>query len=242
MHPRFSIATVVVVAFTASIAGVQASPINIGANFTFSTTAGMTASPCGTTCTINDPSGSNSGNGVLSSNFSVSGDFTVQVTQSAGMNGSPEFDVGFEVGFAGGNETNQFVRINSFGQPVPPEWGASLNYTSGPPTVFSDVVVGSASVQLELQRIGDTVSLFFNNSLLVSDTGADYLGAATFALVASSSASSGGSATWENLTVDTAATPIPAALPLFASGLGALGLLGWRGKRKPLPLQPDQNT
>lgn len=30
-------------------------------------------------------------------------------------------------------------------------------------------------------------------------------------------------------------TPLPAALPLFASGLGALGLLSWRRKRK---LQP----
>ena len=28
-----------------------------------------------------------------------------------------------------------------------------------------------------------------------------------------------------------AATPLPAALPLFAGGLGALGLLGWRRKR-----------
>src|SRR5258708_27899514 len=28
-------------------------------------------------------------------------------------------------------------------------------------------------------------------------------------------------------------TPLPAALPLFASGLGAMGLLGWRTKRKP---------
>jgi hypothetical protein len=27
-------------------------------------------------------------------------------------------------------------------------------------------------------------------------------------------------------------TPLPAALPLFASGLGGLGLLGWRRKRK----------
>ena len=27
-------------------------------------------------------------------------------------------------------------------------------------------------------------------------------------------------------------TPLPAALPLFASGLGAFGLLGWRRKRK----------
>ena len=29
-----------------------------------------------------------------------------------------------------------------------------------------------------------------------------------------------------------ATTPIPAALPLFGTGLGALGLLGWRRKRK----------
>jgi hypothetical protein len=29
-----------------------------------------------------------------------------------------------------------------------------------------------------------------------------------------------------------APTPLPAALPLFATGLGALGLLGWRRKRK----------
>jgi hypothetical protein len=29
-----------------------------------------------------------------------------------------------------------------------------------------------------------------------------------------------------------ASTPLPAALPLFATGLGALGLLGWLRKRK----------
>ena len=28
------------------------------------------------------------------------------------------------------------------------------------------------------------------------------------------------------------ATPLPAALPLFATGLGAMGLFGWRKKRK----------
>ena len=37
------------------------------------------------------------------------------------------------------------------------------------------------------------------------------------------------------------ATPLPATLPLFATGLGALGLLGWRRKRKA-QAQPDQNT
>ena len=35
---------------------------------------------------------------------------------------------------------------------------------------------------------------------------------------------------------DLAATPLPAALPLFAGGLGALGFFGWRRKRKPAAL------
>ena len=33
-----------------------------------------------------------------------------------------------------------------------------------------------------------------------------------------------------------ATTPLPAALPLFATGLGALGLLGWRRKKKAVAL------
>jgi len=33
-----------------------------------------------------------------------------------------------------------------------------------------------------------------------------------------------------------ATTPLPAALPLFASGLGAFGLLGWRRKKKAAAL------
>jgi hypothetical protein len=32
------------------------------------------------------------------------------------------------------------------------------------------------------------------------------------------------------------ATPLPAALPLFATGIGGLGLLGWRRKRKARPI------
>jgi hypothetical protein len=35
---------------------------------------------------------------------------------------------------------------------------------------------------------------------------------------------------------DEVATPLPAALPLFATGLGALGLLGWRRKKKAAAL------
>lgn len=32
--------------------------------------------------------------------------------------------------------------------------------------------------------------------------------------------------------IDHAETPLPATLPLLATGLGAMGLLGWRKKRK----------
>jgi hypothetical protein len=36
--------------------------------------------------------------------------------------------------------------------------------------------------------------------------------------------------TWQR--TDVSVVPVPAALPLMASGLGALGLIGWRRKRK----------
>ena len=40
------------------------------------------------------------------------------------------------------------------------------------------------------------------------------------------------SALWDTNTGSVTLTPLPAAFPLFATGLGALGLLGWRRKRK----------
>jgi hypothetical protein len=36
----------------------------------------------------------------------------------------------------------------------------------------------------------------------------------------------------QSFTLEIGQTPLPAALPLFATGLGGLGLLGWRRKRK----------
>lgn len=57
--------------------------------------------------------------------------------------------------------------------------------------------------------------------------GSSWYGVAGYTAVDTSVSSSGDYSTWSN-----AATPLPAALPLFATGLGALGLLGWRRKRK----------
>jgi hypothetical protein len=58
-----------------------------------------------------------------------------------------------------------------------------------------------------------------------------------FAIVAGSIPGFNFSVLYETNEVDlsltaVAETPLPAALPLFATGLGALGLLGWRRKRK----------
>lgn len=37
---------------------------------------------------------------------------------------------------------------------------------------------------------------------------------------------------------ETSPVPLPAALPLFVTGLGALGLLGWRKRRKSVAAVP----
>jgi hypothetical protein len=50
-----------------------------------------------------------------------------------------------------------------------------------------------------------------------------------------SSTTAGGqiiTADYDNLDITINQTPLPAALPLFATGIGGLGLLGWRRKRK----------
>lgn len=41
-----------------------------------------------------------------------------------------------------------------------------------------------------------------------------------------------GSSNGQEVDFDITVTPLPAALPLFATGLGAMGLFGWRRKRK----------
>jgi hypothetical protein len=57
-------------------------------------------------------------------------------------------------------------------------------------------------------------------------------GAYTLAMTDLNGQSFGNDLTVDDISLTTSATPLPAALPLFASGLGAMGLFGWRRKRK----------
>jgi hypothetical protein len=78
-----------------------------------------------------------------------------------------------------------------------------------PSSTFSILAGGSPTVSLTLQGPGLGV-----------------LGTTTF---------NGAALDFSTVTIDTGtgtATPLPAALPLFATGIGGLGLLGWRRKRK----------
>jgi hypothetical protein len=55
----------------------------------------------------------------------------------------------------------------------------------------------------------------------------------SYTLTFQGTTTSGGAASFIDLVdVDSLATPLPAALPLFAGGLGVIGLLQWRRKRK----------
>jgi hypothetical protein len=102
------------------------------------------------------------------------------------------------------------------------EVNAQFGYFSGGspnsfvPVVFFDLPLSggpsdSQNIDISSQTLTGTVTL---------TSSADYI--FNFSAEAQSSGTELGTST----------TPLPAALPLFASGLGALGLLGWRRKRK----------
>jgi hypothetical protein len=87
----------------------------------------------------------------------------------------------------------------------------------------------------------NTISLPFNLSLDPNTVDLSFLegtGTTLLALVFDASSglatvsSTGGFTGSITYNFTPAATPLPAALPLFATGLGGLGLLGWHRKRK----------
>jgi hypothetical protein len=78
----------------------------------------------------------------------------------------------------------------------------------------------------------------FNNNYSFAGNGNQPTGVLEFAGTFTSLTFTDTPESWHGFTVgiDANATPLPAALPLFATGLGALGLLGWRRKRKAAAL------
>jgi hypothetical protein len=85
---------------------------------------------------------------------------------------------------------------------------------------------------------------FFNTKVLAAVQSSPYIGTGDASLIAVFAYGdaidpqvlitdgSGGTITYLYNPVAPTVTPLPGALPLFIGGLGALGLFGWRGKRK----------
>jgi hypothetical protein len=91
------------------------------------------------------------------------------------------------------------------------------------------------------QQNAETVSFFDTNSALLGSVDVSSAGGFTFVGFEDTAGFIGSALVTDTdlnstvVTVDNLIsnpTPLPATLPLFAGGLGALGLLGWRRKRK----------
>jgi hypothetical protein len=126
----------------------------------------------------------------------------------------------------------------------------------GPLTINFNTPIQSVGAQIQNNTIGTNFTaeiLAFNgNQLLgaylasgfsgdvadnsdpflgVQDTTADITSVTYLTFLAGSSSSGPVAINQMTITPGVAVTPLPAALPLFATGLGALGLLAWRRKR-----------
>jgi hypothetical protein len=105
-----------------------------------------------------------------------------------------------------------------------------------PPTVFPFITTGADFIQLEFTTPTGSAGanfVFDTGSFGAVGTYPTSAGPTTIFIAQLIDPLSIGSAGPATLVVSEAsATPIPGALPLFASGLGALGLVTWRRKRK----------
>lgn len=92
-------------------------------------------------------------------------------------------------------------------------WSIILANAPAPSAVGDQRARISSDINADVPEISGCVSLFQGSCLLNAD--------AAFALTPG---------TWS--ISEASVVPLPAALPLFATGSGALGLFGWRRKRK----------
>ena len=107
-------------------------------------------------------------------------------------------------------------------------------YTSGFTVTWGAYTETLTSVVAEVPS-PNGISVDFKGTLVNTALGIDQPAYAIFS--ADQAAGPGTAIDWSltNSNVVPTATPLPAALPLFVCGLGAIGLLGWRRKRKAAP-------
>jgi hypothetical protein len=115
------------------------------------------------------------------------------------------------------------------------DFSASVDPTTGA-FIFHDIGQGLAVIAFAGTDINSATTFL---SITVDNPNQNLTGVADqFNALSNGSAFAGFSTAgfWTAEFPAAAATPLPATLPLFATGLGALGLLGWRRKKKTTAL------
>jgi hypothetical protein len=172
---------------------------------------------------------------------------TITFSGLSGANEAP-FTTYTESGFTVTPLTGTWFQGQIFGNPVPsifsgPLFGSpatdSIEITDGSSFTFNqfDMAANNGNVTYTLTGMKGGLTQYTLTSTELANTAvfqtilnADS-GIAIDALIISVTIA-GTSTNLDNLVFTPTTVPLPAALPLFATGLGALGLLSWRRKRK----------
>jgi hypothetical protein len=153
---------------------------------------------------------------------------TVSVTTGGGSNLLLNSD--FSAGPVGVSAPTNWTYLNTFGATFGGVVAASCGLGGG--NCYYDGAV--QAYDAITQNIATTMGATYNVSFWLDDNS----GLTTFSALSTNgdTTDTGGNGidllVYAGNGVPVVATPLPAALPLFATGLGALGLLGWRRKRK----------
>jgi hypothetical protein len=132
----------------------------------------------------------------------------------------------------GGAHVLTILGIQS-GLSAPGPWSTQTTDTfngliGGPgPVTFEQDVNGATLNSQTLGPAAGVLTQVFNQAFANTITSDEQIIKATF-----TAANQDLEATMEFVANPPAATPLPAALPLFATGIGAMGFVGWRRKRK----------
>ena len=173
----------------------------------------------------------------LRSAFSSPGGFRTAETFTVGIAGTlSEVDV--FVGFQGGQLTAMNILSTSGGVPTTTVLGTGTfqSIDASGRAVFAASLSVTVGEVLAIEPIANIAFVGWNGNFPGTYVGGQLFLDAGSGFAATNFIGNSVASDFQTFVTTPSDTPVPAALPLFASGLGALGLLSWRRKKKAAAL------